>query len=483
MAALTPAVWQRNLFEMAEELLEDLPEAETSVAFDGYEVKLLVGAGGMGEVFLAEDLQAKRRVAIKRLRACWFDPDRADRFRREIDTLAQLEHPFIAHLYTASVQSDGTPYFVMEFVSGLPFGAWCEEENLDLKARMALIASICEAVQYAHRRGIIHLDLKPSNILVTAKDAPKFLDFGIAKQLSKPGANTAQTQLRFTPAFAAPEQLRGELVGTYTDVYALSVILYQLLARELPDPNRRPPSRSPNRIHATAGQWRDLDRLCLRGLEPAVADRYQSADQLLDDIRSFQSEKPLRAGPNRVSYRVSKFVRRNARSLAIAASIIAAVLIGWISFTVRLNEARKEAIAEQNRKEPIESFVLSLFTMGDASAAPRQSTTALDVINYGRKQAELVRNDPGFKTDLYRTLGTLYGQIGDYKQATALLQNALANEEGGSRQSRLARADTLLKLAIVKQQDSEFAEAEGLAREANAILDQVPNCPDSQVRS
>jgi eukaryotic-like serine/threonine-protein kinase len=171
----------------------------------------------MGEVFLAEDGNAGRRVAIKLLRNVWSDPGVRQRFVREIHLLAELEHPFIARLYEVGVHPNGAPYFAMEYVDGILLDQYYVEKAYSLEARLRLFHSVCDAVQYAHSRAVIHLDLKPSNILVKSDGTPKLLDFGIARRLENLNEPVSQTQLRCTPAFAAPEQIRREAVGTYSE--------------------------------------------------------------------------------------------------------------------------------------------------------------------------------------------------------------------------------------------------------------------------
>ena len=223
-----------DLFALTGRVLDVYPEATPFDAFGPYRLLEPIGRGGAGEVFLAEDQNSGRRVAIKFLRNVWFDPDRHRLFSREIQMLARLEHPSIARLYEIGVHPNGAPYFAMEYVEGLALDRYVQERGCSLKEKLSLFRSICDAVQYAHGRAVVHLDLKPSNILVKEDCTPKLLDFGIAKHLEDPGEPVNQTELRCTPAFAAPEQIRREPVGTYTDVYSLGVILYQLLTGRHP---------------------------------------------------------------------------------------------------------------------------------------------------------------------------------------------------------------------------------------------------------
>jgi eukaryotic-like serine/threonine-protein kinase len=316
------SILDRDIFELAERVLEAYPEAARFEDFGPYRIEPEpIGRGGMGEVFLAEDEAAGRKVAIKFLRPTWPASDLQERFKQEIKTLAKLEHPFIARLYEVGIHPSGTPYFAMEYVEGKPLEEYCRARRLSLDERMRLFRSVCEAVQYAHAHLIIHRDLKFSNILVKADGTPKLLDFGIAKQMENIAepADQTQTEIRFTRAFAAPEQLRREPVGVFTDVYALGVILYQLLAGKPPydlgncgpleaeaiiagDREPEKPSGSGSRVAASRTAWNDLDVVCLKAMKKDVARRYGSVLELIQDIDHYLKGEPLRARPDSAAY-------------------------------------------------------------------------------------------------------------------------------------------------------------------------------------
>ena len=222
-----------DLALVARDLLTEDPGLHQPREFGPYRLIRLLGEGGMGVVYLAERSDLGSLVAIKILRDAWLSPARRERFAIEQRTLAQLNHPSIARLYDADTLPDGTPWFVMEYVEGEPITAYCRAHDSSVDDRLGLFRAVCEAVQYAHGHAIIHRDLKPSNILVKSDGGVGLLDFGIAKQLDDLGqpVDRTRTELRLmTPAYAAPEQLSGERVGVFTDVYALGVILSELLA-------------------------------------------------------------------------------------------------------------------------------------------------------------------------------------------------------------------------------------------------------------
>src|SRR5262252_10626244 len=224
--------FDRSLSEIARDVLEEPTSDAVPFAEIGpYRVIRLLGEGGMGVVYLAERQDLGSLVAIKVLRDAWLSPARRERFTSEQRTLAQLNHPSIARIYDADTLPDGTPWFAMEYVEGASLTRYCAEHHCSLEQRLRLFRSVCEAVEYAHQSAVIHRDLKPSNILVKDDGAVRLLDFGIAKQLEALGESVEQTMtgLRLmTPAYAAPEQIRGEQVGLQTDVYSLGVVLYEL---------------------------------------------------------------------------------------------------------------------------------------------------------------------------------------------------------------------------------------------------------------
>ena len=215
-----------------------LPPSATSFEpdrFHPYRLRHPLGEGGMGVVYLAERTDLGSLVAIKILRDGWLSPARRERFADEQRILAQLNHPSIARLYDADTLPDGTPWFAMEYVEGVPLTEYCRTRQASVAERLALFGQVCEAVQYAHRQMVVHRDLKPSNILVTSDGAVKLLDFGIAKPISTDQDDLTRTGPRLmTLAYAAPEQIRGGITGVATDVYALGVILYELLAGRTP---------------------------------------------------------------------------------------------------------------------------------------------------------------------------------------------------------------------------------------------------------
>jgi serine/threonine protein kinase len=249
--------------------------------FHPYHLVKLLGEGGMGVVYLARHEHDGSHAALKVLRDAWISPARRERFVLEQEALAALTHPNIARLYEAHAPEEETPWFAMEYVDGHSLTRHCRKYSLDTPARLRLFRSLCEAVQYAHEHHLIHRDLKPSNVLVSAAGVVKLLDFGIAQHLDS-GTTAASGHQRMTRSHAAPEQLRGEPTGVFTDIYALGVILYELLTDRLPfDPTRRTPEETaPAPLVPASG----LAELCLKAMRLEASERHGSASLLIQEL-------------------------------------------------------------------------------------------------------------------------------------------------------------------------------------------------------
>ena len=459
-----------------------------SQEFGPYKVRQLLGEGGMAVVYLAERADLGSPAAIKVLRDAWMSPARRQRFDAEQRTLAQLTHPSIARLYDADTLADGTPWFAMEYVKGLPLTDYCRQHQSSLADRLKLVKSICHAVRFAHSRAIIHRDLKPSNILVQSDGAIKLLDFGIAKQLdqNEQPLNPTLTGLRLmTPAYAAPEQIRGEQLGTYTDVYALGVILYELLTGRRPfDLSNHSPTEAeqmilhqevekPSILANTAfpkALWADLDVLCLTALHKDPERRYASVDALTRDIDHYLASEPLDARGDTFRYRVTKFIQRNQRSL-IAATLTLACLSGLVIFyTLRLRTARNEAVAEAARTQRVLRFTLNLFNGGDLQVGPAKDLRVTTLIDRGTQEAANLNSDPAVQAEMYETLGEVYQKLGILDRADTLLTTALQQRRsfpGAINQKEVAAS--LISLGLLRSDQAKFDDAERLIRHALQI--------------
>ena len=490
----------RDLAHIAHDVLSQAAPASLPFKeFGPYRIKEALGEGGMGAVYLAERIDLGSLVAIKILRDAWLSPARRERFASEQRTLAQLNHPSIARLYDADTLDDGTPWFVMEYVDGVPLTEYCVEHTCSIEERLQLFRAVCEAVQYAHQHAVIHRDLKPSNILVKPNGTIRLLDFGIAKQLesletpAKKGTDQTMTGLRLmTPAYAAPEQIRGERVGSHIDVYSLGVILYELLAGELPfdlskltpgeaeamivgqDPEKpsavakrmaQRPGENPGIPSVSKTAWADLDVLCLTWMHKDPQGRYPSVEALIRDIDHYLKGEPLEARPDTFRYRLEKFVRRNRRAVFAAALVFTLVVGLVVFFTVRLAKARNAALEEAARTQRIQKFMMNLFQGGDESVGPGDSMRVVTILDRGVQEAQSLNSDPKVQAELYQTLGTIYDQLGKFDQADSLLHSAVDRRKALFGPDSVEVAESLVALGQLRSDQAQYDEGERFIRQ------------------
>src|SRR5437899_6847453 len=448
----------------------------------------MLGQGGMGVVYLAEREDLGSVAAIKILRDAWLSPDRRERFASEQRTLAQLNHPAIARSSAADTLPDGTPWFVMEYVGGVPLTTFCEEHASSVTERLRLFRAVCEAVEHAHRHLIVHRDLKPSNILVKPDGSVKLLDFGIAKQLDslEGPVDRTRTGLRLmTPAYAAPEQILGDPVGIHTDIYTLGVVLYELLTGRLPfDLANRTPSEAetviveqrPERPSAAAKEksvsrraWADLDVLCLTAMHIEPQRRYRTVEALIRDIDHYLAGEPLEARPDTFGYRLGKYVRRNRRMVSAVAGSVLVVLGLVVFYTVRLATARNAAVAEAARTQRIQHFMLNLFQGGDETVGPADSLRVVTLLDRGVQEAQSLDGEPAVQAELRETLGRLYQKLGKLDRADTLLRTALDQRRSMSGSDDAAVGAGLVALGRLRIDQAEYKEAERLIREGLAM--------------
>ncbi len=440
-----------------------------------------IGSGGMGTVFLAErvDQNFDQRVAIKLLRGL---PTResTERMRRERQILADLGHPHIARLLDGGTTADGQPYLVMEYVDGVPLNEYCRANDLPLRERLQLLQKICGAVQYAHQRLIIHRDLKPANVLVRADGEPVLLDFGIAKLLGETGGTAQQTGLPwFTPAYASPEQRKGEPVSTATDVHGLGLLLYEVATDAIPtrDESGRlpPPSRTALEGPRKRRLPREIDLIAAKATHAEPERRYVSASALADDLQRFLRGRPIHAAPDRLHYRIAKFAARHR--LANAAAIAAIVLAGW--FTWRLAEERDralraEALAQQQSAtaNSVVDYLVALFRSASPDEAGTRPIAPRDLVDRGRREIDTRLADaPLQRARLLGALGKIYLELGLPSEAADSLAAAaeLERSHGTPRQRAAYLADQGFALNLAERPGA----AEPVLRDAIAALGTV----------
>ncbi len=463
-----------------------------------YELLEAIGAGGMGEVYRAVrvDGEYQHQVAIKLVRAGVDAEFVGQRLRTERQILAAFQHPNIARLLDGGTTEDGIPYLVMELITGEPIDRYCEQQQLDIEARLRLFLPVCSAVQYAHQRAVIHRDLKPRNILVTPEGVPKLLDFGIAKIL-EPGPIPVPADVTInagrmilTPDYASPEQLKGEPISAASDVYALGVILYELLTgtrpfrssdrvteggavlkpvvateparpstaarrRDAPGtPAGNPPDGISRRLRG------DLDNIILMALHHEPERRYATVERLAEDIRRHLEHLPVSARRPTLGYRASVFLARHTAGVAAAGLVFLALAAGYVATLREAHIANVQRALAQRRFDDVRRIADSLiFDIHDSirdlpGAAPSRRLLIRTALHYLDGLSREAGGDPGLERDLaaaYLRLGDLQGQAlsaneGDYTGALYSYRRALALW-----QARLSAqpADTAARLDLV----------------------------------
>ena len=446
-----------------------------------YRIVRPLGQGGMGTVFLAirESGDFAQRVAIKLVRG---GETLVQRFRQERQILAALDHPNIARLIDGGTTGDGLPYLVMEYVDGTPIDEFARA--LSTTEKLKLFLQLCDAVQYAHRSLVIHRDIKPGNVLVTADGTPKLLDFGIAKLASPETRPDATATRLMTPEYASPEQLLGRQVTTATDVYSLGVLLFELLTGVKPfvSEKRTPTSEAPRAsTHARALRG-DLDTILACALDVDAQRRYGSIERFADDVRRHLSGHPVLARPATFAYRASKFVRRNKLMVAAGAAIM---VVTAIAFATTLHQKR---IAER-RFDEVRSLARSVvFELHDAIEPLPGSTAARELLVrralvYLDNLAAEAEDNVELRNELagaYLKIGDVQGlpyraNLGDTAGALTSYRKGLQIAEGTD--SAALVADLHDRVGLVEQRAMRWPEAMAAHERARAIRETLPPTP------
>lgn len=402
-----------------------------------------LGHGGMGDVHLAsyEGDGFTRTVAVKLIRR-GLDTERVlERFREERRILAGLRHPHIAQLLDGGATEDGRPYFVMEFVEGEPVDDHCDRRDLPVRERVALVETLCDAVHHAHQNLVVHRDIKPANVLVTPEGRPKLLDFGIGKVLSPDEADPETTRVEeraLTPAYAAPELLRGEPITTAADVFGLGVLLYRLLTGVLPWPVEgsrgerlaalQSPPRRPGAV-APPGRkvGRDLDAIVLKALAEEPERRYGSAAALAEDLRRYLDGRPVRARAPGFLYSARKFVGRHRVSVA-AAGVAFLSLVWGGAYT--LQQSRRVA-AERDKALEVRGFLLESFGAAGADRATGDSVTARALLDaQADAVTEAYAEQPDLQAEMMVVLAEGYERLGLFAEAREWAERGLELRRG-----------------------------------------------------
>jgi tetratricopeptide (TPR) repeat protein len=418
---------------VAELLADERTGLQPGDALDGYKIVSLLGEGGMGEVYLANDTSLGRKVAIKLLKYGLGTANFVRHFHQEEQILAGLTHPNIAQLYGGAVTTNGVPYFVMEYVDGPRLDDYCREKQLPISERLQLFRKICAAVSYAHQHLVIHRDIKPANIRTTGEGEPKLLDFGIAKLLDPATSEIAEQTMTLgsvmTPDYASPEQVRGQNMTTASDVYSLGVVLYELLTGEKPYKidNRTPTNvaraiteQEPTRPSAAVARNQkseirsqkllrgDLDNIILKALRKEPQRRYASVGQLSEDIRRHLEGLPVIARKDTVGYRTAKFVNRHRVSVAAAALVILSLVAGIVATGWEAHRANR-------RFNEVRRLANSLmFEIHDSVKDLQGSTpTRRLIVSRALEYLDSLAGEAGRDISLQRELATAYEKVGD----------------------------------------------------------------------
>ena len=477
----------------------------------GYSILRKLDEGGMGEVYEAWQEMPRRHVAIKLIKRGMDSEEVIARFESERQALALMNHAHIAQVYAAGTTVAGSPYFVMEFVEGVPITDHCDRDRLEIDERIALFLQVCEGVHHAHQKGIIHRDIKSSNVLVQTENgqaAPKIIDFGLAKALSGSkledvGLTQAGTPIG-TPEYMSPEQLEleGTHVDTRTDVYALGVLLFELLVGSRPFDARvmidegffefrrqilevdapRPSTRATEdtallrRTNALElGRWLrgDLDWIVGHALEKQPDRRYASVSEFAADLQRYLDDEPVLASPPSRVYRIKKFVRKHKLGVASALALLVALALGIVGTSLALFRAvRAEELASREAERASQEadvarrtadFLTGLFEVVDPGEARGNTVTAREILDRGAKKIDAeLREQPEVRASLMGTMGVVYSRLGLYKSALPLLRGALDERRRtlGDEDERVAESRNSLGETLFLAADFETAEQE-----------------------
>ena len=501
------------------------PTGEPRVGSIGnYRLLQVVGEGGMGEVWEAQqDHPVQRRVALKLVKLGLGSKEVLARFESERQALALMDHPAIAKVFDAGVTEEGRPYFVMEFIRGVPITEYSDRNRLTVAERLSLFREVCDGVQHAHQKAIIHRDLKPSNVLVTVQDGkpvPKIIDFGVAKataaRLTERTLFTEVGQLIGTPEYMSPEQaeMTGENIDTRTDVYSLGAMLYELLVgarvfergelrqaafdeirrtiREVdpPRPSTRVGTLGP--ASGTAAQLRrttisglrgqlhgDLDWIVMKALEKDRAHRYGSPSDLSTDIRRHLGHEPVQARPPSARYRIAKFVRRHRVGVTAASVVALALVVGVVAATwglVRARRAESAARREAATAEQVAGFLIDIFKTSDPRQKDRGAdVTARELLKRATARIDQLSNQPIVQAGLLEALGEVHTQLGLYDSALTLGSRALALRRKAFGKVNPEVLKSLHLVEVAQWNTGQYGAGEASCREALSLARTLHN--------
>jgi len=514
---------EQRIAEALEDTAQSLLESEdlSGSRLGVWRVIKEIGRGGMGTVYLAcrDDDQFQKHVALKMVKYGMDTAELLGRFRHERQILAHLDHPYIARLIDAGNTQQGRPFLVMEYVQGRPIDLYCRQDGLDIEARCRLFLKVCQAVAYAHRNLVIHRDLKPGNILIATDGSPKLLDFGVAKLLDSevdPGhAATVAGVRMITPEYASPEQVRGELVGTASDIYALGAILYELLSgvkahqltshspselqHAICEVEVKPPSSriSPDDSRLRKRLSGDLDNIVLMAMRIEPEQRYSSVDLFAKDIGRHLKGRTVTARPPSLTYRFGKFARRHRLSLTFAMLIVLSLIGGTWTALVQAHHARiEQRRAEARLSQMVELANRALFDVhGSIERLPGALDARRQLVSTTLDYLQNLSKDAGDDEKLRKALATAYYRLGDlqgypfapnlgdttgaiqsYRNSVALIE-PLHTAHPKDAEAQRQWLESQERLAVLLEQTAGYAEAEKLLKEGLPTAEALTKLP------
>ena len=491
-----------------EQPLESTQEPKTIGAYHLIEK---LGEGGMGTVWLAEQTApVKRRVALKLIKSGMLDSSALQRFRSERQSLAIMDHPAIAKVFDAGATPEGQPFFVMEYVPGVPITTYCDQKKLKIHERLELFIKVCEGVQHAHQKAIIHRDLKPANILVVEMDGkalPRIIDFGLAKGVNPEVLGESQFtrvgSFLGTPGYMSPEQADPSVqdVDTRADVYSLGVTLYVLLTSWLPfemERGRHQPLENtlrqlreddPPRPSTKAGTQTDsakteaaargteprqlvrllrgdLDWITMTAVERERARRYATPTELANDIRRYLANEPVMARPASLSYRVQKYVRRHRIGVAAAGAIGALLVTFGVVQSIQLRKTTRE----RDRADRIAEFMTGMFKVSDPYESLATPVTAREVLDKAAHDIDTgLARDPELQGRLMHVMGMAYLNLGLYSRAQSLFERSIQFSTASLGPDNIQTLKSRQKLGWTLYQEGRLSEAESEQRSLAAV--------------
>ena len=469
-----------------------------------YEIVRLVGVGGMGAVYEGRraDAEFSKRVAIKFLHGHASGADAVRRFRTERQILASLDHPGIAALIDGGVTADGQPYLMMEYIDGRPLTQWCDENRLSIRERLPLFQQVAAAVQSAHQALVVHRDLKPGNILVTSDGRVKLLDFGIARLLPQESGSdslpsTMSTVRSFTPDYAAPEQVRGDKAGTGVDIYALGVVLFELLTGQrpfqvsaqrlseiervicetpAPAPSTRISESRPEQLgERSVARVRsqisgDLDSIVMMALRKEPSRRYGSAELMSRDVSAYLKGHPVSGRPDGLGYRMQKFVRRRKLETAAIGIATVSLVAGLIGVTIQARRAE----AQRQRATQVTDFLTTMLGSADPASLGKD-VTVREVLDSAAVRADTLAGTPDLDAEIRTVIGNTYIALGEFEAADAQFNKALAAHRKRAPAGDAQTAVTYTRQSHALESNGNFEAADSVITLASALFDKHPH--------